>query len=749
MNHDDILDTWIKNKSFYQIYYVGLKGRKNFNYDKALKFLKNDKFFYKHALKDWPRGIAVSQGKTKEIKSKAKPMKDVGKKLKLENLTERRVEDLKTAEGIYYANAARKNFDYERGLNALIKVDKTGFYIHRAGRTWPIFNFKKGLDALIKIDKTSEYIFDAGRDWKNFDFEKGLDALIKKDIDGYYIYQAGLNWKKFDYDKGLKILSNSRYHKYALKDWPRNIKMSQIISKQIKSKAKPMKDAGKKLKLKEDIDKMNAQDIYRAGRYRKKFDYEKGFETLIKADKTGKWIFNAGIHWKKFNYSKGLKVLKIFKNIYYKYALKDWPKDIKVSQERSKEIKSKAKPMKDVGKKLKLENLTERRVEDFEGLGANDIYLDGRAKKNFDFEKGLDALIKIDKDGYYIYQAGLNWKKFNYDKGLKALKARKIYNSYYYGALNKWPKDIKASQAISKEIKSKARPMKDVGKKYTIKEDTKMKFKNLLKLIKAAILYKRKNKSIKEDIIRLAEQKELQKSSRELSSVNKRSALKAVYKKILMGTPYANNIKAFQQLIDQVPDDYVEYESQINLPSVLKMVNELIQGKGDFTGNELKNIMNVVSGIGIPAIEKHAAGKEKMSKETGTFGAKAINKNTAEMIASMKKRKSTLAIPSRTTGKKPVITSKQLVRPDDLVKLFKTGGLTLTGEFGKTASQIRSRGMNMERIAKSLNNIIANSKNYKEAEKKAKEALKLDFQENLFRSFFKAAKKEKVPVKRK
>jgi len=276
-----------------------------------------------------------------------------------------------------------------------------------------------------------------------------------------------------------------------------------------------------------------------------------------------------------------------------------------------------------------------------------------------------------------------------------------------------------------------------------------MKFKNLFELIKAAILYKRKNKSLKEDIIRLAEQKELQKSSRELTANDKRSLLKATYKKILTGTPYAGNIKAFQQLIDQVPDDYVEYESQINLPNALKMVDELIQGKGDFTGGELKNIMNVVAGIGVPAIEKHAAGKEKLSKEAGTFGAKAIDKNTAEMLASMKKRKSTLAIPSRTMGKEPVITSKQLIRPDDLVKLFKTGDLALTGEFGKTASQIRSRGMNMDRIAKSLNNIIAKSKNYEEVKKKAKEALKLDFQENLFRAFFNAVKKEKVPIARK
>ena len=146
--------------------------------------------------------------------------------------------EAKTAESIYHS-------DYE-DLDALIKADRTGRFICKAGEYWKKFDYKKGLNTLIKV-KNSYYIYAAGSNWKNFDYDEGLKALIKnKSFEN--IYRAGLEWKKFDYKKGLKVLRNNVYYKDALKDWPKGIEVSQAISKRMKNTAKklPLK---RKLKL--------------------------------------------------------------------------------------------------------------------------------------------------------------------------------------------------------------------------------------------------------------------------------------------------------------------------------------------------------------------------------------------------------------------------------------------------------------------------------------------------------------------
>ena len=112
------------------------------------------------------------------------------------------------------------------------------------------FDFEKGLNDLIKADKDGSHIYYAGEVWKKFDYEKGLNALIKIDKKGIFIYDAGKYWKEFDYEKGLNALKNTKYYKKALKNWPRTIEMSRIISKKIKSKAKIL--SMKKYKIKEE-----------------------------------------------------------------------------------------------------------------------------------------------------------------------------------------------------------------------------------------------------------------------------------------------------------------------------------------------------------------------------------------------------------------------------------------------------------------------------------------------------------------
>ena len=148
----------------------------------------------------------------------------------------------------YFGARFYKQFDYEKGLNALIEKDEDGEYIYLSGRFWLHFNYEKGLDALIKKDKIGGYIYDAGRFWLQFDYEKGLNALIQKNENGEWIYYAGLNWPQFNYEKGLNTLKRfPKYYKKALENWPKDIKQSQEMIDELRKRSK--KFESKPLKL--------------------------------------------------------------------------------------------------------------------------------------------------------------------------------------------------------------------------------------------------------------------------------------------------------------------------------------------------------------------------------------------------------------------------------------------------------------------------------------------------------------------
>ena len=175
-----------------------------------------------------------------------------------------------------------------------------------------------------------------------------------------------------------------------------------------------------------------------------------------------------------------------------------------------------------------------------------------------------------------------------------------------------------------------------------------MQFNHLFMLIKKAILHKRQN---------LREANELVRGTpKSPSGGDKREQLKKIYKEILTGTPYAENIPMFMQMIDQVPEDYLEYELGIDLQSAMKMIQNLIHGKGNFTQQENENLRNITSGIGIPAIEHHAMGGKAMSKEQQAFGSYHMNKNVKEFNQSVEKRNAKLPL-----SKKP----KQLEAAED------------------------------------------------------------------------------------
>jgi hypothetical protein len=127
-----------------------------------------------------------------------------------------------------------------------------GIDIYVAGLNWKKFDFEKGLDELIKKDETGYWIYEAGLKWEKFDYKKGFDELIKVDKKGDYIYSAGLYWKQFDYKKGFDALiafKNKYFFIKAKKYWITKEKIEKDSNKVKKSPMLPTK----KLKLKEWI----------------------------------------------------------------------------------------------------------------------------------------------------------------------------------------------------------------------------------------------------------------------------------------------------------------------------------------------------------------------------------------------------------------------------------------------------------------------------------------------------------------
>ena len=434
-------------KGLHSIYntreFILMAGRdwKDFNKQIALKILKDsgEKELASEGKRYWGPDIPETLKTINKMKKYSQKFPSKPYKLKEDT------QDLSsmTSKDIYLAGTYWKQFDYEKGLDALIQKNENGNYIYLAGIAWPQFDYEKGLDALIEKDKTGYYIYYAGKDWPKFNYEKGLDTLIKKDKTGNYIYLAGIKWPQFDYEKGFKVLKKfPEYYEAALERWPKGIKETQKIIDELKKRSK--KFPSKPLRLKEDtetISSMTVDHIYWAGRDWPKFNYEKGLDALIQKDETGECIYWAGKHWKQFNYEKGLNALiqkdKTGEWIYYAGIY--WKQF------------NYEKGFNNLIKKDKTSEL---------------IHLAGIYWKQFDYEKGLDALIEKDKTGNYIYLAGIKWPQFDYEKGFKVLKK---FPEYYERALKRWPKGIKETQKIIDELKKRSKKFEN--KPYKLKEE--------------------------------------------------------------------------------------------------------------------------------------------------------------------------------------------------------------------------------------------------------------------------------------
>jgi hypothetical protein len=404
---------------------------------------------------------------------------------------------------IYQSNAASilyagqyphlyKNFDFKKAQQALQEKDHNGYYTCRAGIEWKQFDFKSGFDHLIKAGLRSiegDWIYNAGHNWKRFNYQKALDALKQIGSDSNEHFRQHPPWLKWIREGG----------------WPRGATETIEISKKMKASAEkmPKKPFGLKeeignpylkmatyeifnaglpgndpdfdfdLGLDALIKKRSASQISFAGTYWKEFDFARGLNALLKYDKRGEWIYNAGKYWKKFDYERGKAALKKIgeyggwqsRRFLFK-ANSNWPRGVEEIKQQSQEMKQSAQKMSKKPFGLK-EGMNTGDVN-FDEYSANQIYLIGRNRPNdFDFEKGLDALIKKDTKGDWILRAGIFWKHFNYQKGINSLLEKP---TLLHNAISWWPKGTDYIKSRSEDIKKKSKPMpkKSFGLKESV-----------------------------------------------------------------------------------------------------------------------------------------------------------------------------------------------------------------------------------------------------------------------------------------
>lgn len=224
---------------------------------------------------------------------------------------------------------------------------------------------------------------------------------------------------------------------------------------------------------------------------------------------------------------------------------------------------------------------------------------------------------------------------------------------------------------------------------------------------------------------RMLESSLIPADTKNLSLVDKRKMLKKVYAEVLTNMGQKRNIPIFNKLIDNVPESYLDYELEIDTESAGEFVDDLINGKGQISDNELFNIAEVIKGVGVPAIINYATGEEKLSKETAKFGAAGINKNVKDYLDSKKGRQDDkFKLPSTATKKELVHTSRDIVPikiealKNEIVKAISTKDLTKfsKSKIGKIASGIiSSRGTNFSDRIDLVAKTLAKESSYKKA----------------------------------
>lgn len=261
----------------------------------------------------------------------------------------------------------------------------------------------------------------------------------------------------------------------------------------------------------------------------------------------------------------------------------------------------------------------------------------------------------------------------------------------------------------------------------------------------------------------LLKKKELKTAdTKALSLGDKRKMLKEIYGKTLTAMGMKDNIKFFNRLIDNVPEHYLDYELKINTPAAGAFVKDLIDGNGQMTIDELRNVINVIKDVGVPVLTKVATDEHKLSPEDAKIGADHIDSNVREYLASKAERlspRNKIAAPgtkdliatANTTDLETIkrnvlaVINKDLIIPDSDREKFRRS------KIGKIASQLRSPGMNVKGRLDHVAEAIQKAKDYKEAnEELKKKAIEVEFKsQDEYNDFLSKVLSKEAKVKEK
>jgi hypothetical protein len=157
--------------------------------------------------------------------------------------------------------------------------------------------------------------------------------------------------------------------------------------------------------------------IFAAGKEWAKFDYEAGFEALLK--RSSRWIAEASKHWPKFDYERAKAELQRRGDTHW---IDQMPRGAKETIEAGEELKKSASKM--AKKPFGLKEAVGANLFTPKRQRAYQIYMNGLrfiGSYSFNADKELDNLSKHDETGEFIYAAGKHWDKFDFKKGLDLL----------------------------------------------------------------------------------------------------------------------------------------------------------------------------------------------------------------------------------------------------------------------------------------------------------------------------------------
>lgn len=168
------------------------------------------------------------------------------------------------------------------------------------------------------------------------------------------------------------------------------------------------------------------------------------------------------------------------------------------------------------------------------------------------------------------------------------------------------------------------------------------------------------NKFLNENLQENELEKKKQELGRPLTTQEKRDLLKYMYRKILKRHGKEHDFHVFAQMIDNSPDDYLDYELRIDHEAGSDAIEDFRHGQNPLSQEQMETMADIFQNIGKPALEQYATRKHRMDKRTAAFGAAGLNKGFREYN---RKREEIDSMPTAMKGGMPA-TNAPMVPPE-------------------------------------------------------------------------------------